>query len=205
MPTLWELPTRSSSSWRRKPAADAPPAPLNMDDDDDEECRGDVSFEDVAFTYPARPETEVLRGVSFRAAPGEVVALVGPSGSGKSSALALLQNFYAPSRGAVLLDGRPVTARSHAWLHRRHGDGRPLRARQCSSPTVDFAEQNRRVPAGGESLPSDEKGRTEVPAGARAANAVSVKSSMSCPKRRRRRSASGELSRRLSGGQKQGV
>ena len=57
----------------------------------------------VAFTYPARPETEVLRGVSFRAAPGEVVALVGPSGSGKSSALALLQNFYAPSRGKVLL------------------------------------------------------------------------------------------------------
>ena len=103
----------------RKPAADAPPAPLRMDADDDAPCRGDVCFEDVAFTYPARPDTEVLRGVSFRAAPGEVLALVGPSGSGKSSALALLQNFYSPSRGRVLLDGQPVMARSHAWLHKR--------------------------------------------------------------------------------------
>ena len=59
----------------------------------------------------------MLRGVSFAATPGQVVALVGPSGSGKSSALALLQNFYSPERGSVRLDGRAVASYSHAALH----------------------------------------------------------------------------------------
>eukprot|EP00629_Pelagomonadales_sp_RCC1024_P005862 CAMPEP_0119269954 /NCGR_PEP_ID=MMETSP1329-20130426/7143_1 /TAXON_ID=114041 /ORGANISM="Genus nov. species nov., Strain RCC1024" /LENGTH=790 /DNA_ID=CAMNT_0007269957 /DNA_START=145 /DNA_END=2514 /DNA_ORIENTATION=+ len=102
----------------RKPSAEAPPAPLSGDPGAGG-CAGDVSFEDVAFAYPCRPDTEVLKGVSFRAKPGQVVALVGPSGSGKSSCLALLQNFYAPARGRVLLDGASVAARPHAWLHAR--------------------------------------------------------------------------------------
>ena len=55
--------------------------------------------------------------MSFDCAPGSVVALVGPSGSGKSSCLALLQHFYAPTAGRVLLDGVPVADRDHDWLH----------------------------------------------------------------------------------------
>ena len=100
----------------RKPGADAPPAPLSKKLAD-APCAGEVRFEDVHFTYPARPDAPVLRGVSFACAPGSVVALVGPSGSGKSSCLALLQHFYAPTKGRVLLDGDDVGSRDHAWLH----------------------------------------------------------------------------------------
>ncbi len=82
-------------------AVDAPP------------FRGEVAFEHVTFGYePGRP---VLRDVSFKAKPGEIVALVGPSGAGKSSALSLLLRLYDPSDGRVRIDGwdaRDVTMAS---------------------------------------------------------------------------------------------
>ena len=59
----------------------------------------------------------VFQNVSFTIQPGEVTALVGPSGSGKSSCVGLLENFYAPKEGQVLLDGRPVQAYEHTYLH----------------------------------------------------------------------------------------
>ncbi|MCS7042335.1 MAG: ABC transporter ATP-binding protein/permease [Bryobacteraceae bacterium] len=65
--------------------------------------RGEVRFEDVWFSY--EPGKEVLRGVSFSAAPGTVTALVGSSGSGKSTILGLIASFYRPTRGRVLMDG----------------------------------------------------------------------------------------------------
>ena len=58
-----------------------------------------------------------MQGVSFTLRPGEVTALVGPSGSGKSSCVALLENFYPPQQGQVLLDGRPVQIYQHDYLH----------------------------------------------------------------------------------------
>lgn len=65
--------------------------------------RGEVRFEDVWFQY--EEGKEVLRGVSFTAAPGTVTALVGSSGSGKSTILGLIASFYTPTRGRVLVDG----------------------------------------------------------------------------------------------------
>uniref|UniRef100_A0A8C7DEY0 ABC-type oligopeptide transporter ABCB9 n=1 Tax=Oncorhynchus kisutch TaxID=8019 RepID=A0A8C7DEY0_ONCKI len=62
---------------------------------------------------------ECLESVSFTLRPGEVTALVGPSGSGKSSCVGLLENFYAPQQGQVLLDGRPVHTYQHGFLHSR--------------------------------------------------------------------------------------
>lgn len=59
----------------------------------------------------------VLQGVSFTLRPGKVTALVGPSGSGKSSCVSLLENFYVPQRGQVLLDGKPVQTLRHDYLH----------------------------------------------------------------------------------------
>ncbi|XP_008415514.1 ABC-type oligopeptide transporter ABCB9 isoform X2 [Poecilia reticulata] len=80
-------------------------------------CTGLVEFKDITFAYPTRPETDVLKGVSFTLRPGEVTALVGPSGSGKSSCVSLLENFYLPQGGQVLLDGKPVNEFQHDYLH----------------------------------------------------------------------------------------
>ncbi|XP_029534366.1 ABC-type oligopeptide transporter ABCB9-like [Oncorhynchus nerka] len=80
-------------------------------------CKGLVEFKDVTFSYPTRPETEILKSVSFTLRPGEVTALVGPSGSGKSSCVGLLENFYPPQQGQVLLDGRQVHTYQHDLLH----------------------------------------------------------------------------------------
>lgn len=55
--------------------------------------------------------------MSFTLRPGELTALVGPSGSGKSSCVSLLENFYQPQEGQVLLDGRPVNTLRHDYLH----------------------------------------------------------------------------------------
>ncbi|MGF1446087.1 MAG: ABC transporter transmembrane domain-containing protein [Pikeienuella sp.] len=81
--------------------------------------RGEIVFEDVAFVYESRPDTPALDGVSFRVAPGEKVALVGPSGAGKTTVLQLLQRFYDPTRGRILLDGVPVNAMRTADLRSR--------------------------------------------------------------------------------------
>jgi ABC-type multidrug transport system fused ATPase/permease subunit len=71
--------------------------------------RGDVAFERVTFAYPARPEVEVLRHLSFSVEAGKVVALVGPSGAGKSTIAALLLRFYDPQQGRILFDGRAAS------------------------------------------------------------------------------------------------
>ncbi len=67
--------------------------------------RGEIAFQDVTFRYPARPETSALNGVSLHVRPGETVALVGPSGAGKTTILQLLMRFYDPQSGRITLDG----------------------------------------------------------------------------------------------------
>uniref|UniRef100_A0A8C0I6P9 ABC-type oligopeptide transporter ABCB9 n=1 Tax=Balaenoptera musculus TaxID=9771 RepID=A0A8C0I6P9_BALMU len=79
---------------------------------------GRVDFENVTFTYRTRPHTQVLQNVSFSLSPGKVTALVGPSGSGKSSCVNILENFYPLEGGRVLLDGKPISAYDHKYLHR---------------------------------------------------------------------------------------
>jgi ATP-binding cassette subfamily B protein len=67
--------------------------------------RGEIVFDEVTFHYPSRPEVSALNKVTLRVAPGETVALVGPSGAGKTTILQLLMRFYDPQEGAVRLDG----------------------------------------------------------------------------------------------------
>ncbi|KAH8055043.1 ATPase [Aureococcus anophagefferens] len=71
-------------------------------------ARGAVAFDDVSFSYPARPDEAVLRGVSLAVRPGEKVALVGESGSGKSTLARLALRQYEASSGVVSLDGDDV-------------------------------------------------------------------------------------------------
>jgi ABC transporter fused permease/ATP-binding protein len=78
-----------------------PPAPSTLP-----RLRGDVVFENVHFTYPARPGVEVLQAINFAASSGQRIALVGPSGAGKSTLISLLLRLYDPSKGRLLIDGR---------------------------------------------------------------------------------------------------
>jgi ATP-binding cassette subfamily B protein len=124
-----------------------------------EPARGEIRFEDVTFTYESRPESPALEGVGFTVAPGETVALVGPSGAGKTTVLQLLLRFYDPQRGQVLLDGVPVNAMRT----------RDLRSRLSLVPQepVIFADTARANIRFGRPEASDE----EVEAAARAAAA----------------------------------
>ena len=131
-----------------------------------------------------------LRGVDLVIERGEYVAIMGPSGSGKSSALALLQNFYKPSRGKVLLDGRPVTARSHAWLHRRI-------AMVGQEPVLFARSIAANVAYGLRTAPSDAK----IAECLRAANAASFIDELP----EKADTEVGERGAALSGGQKQRV
>jgi len=75
------------------------PVPLPMP------AKGAISFENVTFHYPSRPESSALEGVDLTIAPGETVALVGPSGAGKTTVIQLIQRFWDPETGRVSIDG----------------------------------------------------------------------------------------------------
>lgn len=70
--------------------------------------RGAVEFDSVTFAYPASPDRDVLKGLSFSAKPGETIAIVGPSGAGKSTLFSLLLRYYDPKSGAIRLDGTDI-------------------------------------------------------------------------------------------------
>jgi ATP-binding cassette subfamily B protein len=82
---------------------------------------GRVAFEHVTFRYPARPDTSALADFSLTVAPGETVALVGPSGAGKTTVLQLLLRFYDPALGVIRLDGVNIAQADPADLRRRIG------------------------------------------------------------------------------------
>nr|WP_246707861.1 ABC transporter transmembrane domain-containing protein [Ensifer oleiphilus] len=85
---------------------------------------GAISFGDVYFAYPARPDYKSLNGLSFAIKPGETVAIVGPSGAGKSTVFSMLLRFYDPAKGAVTVDGVDI----------RTVDPKDLRARLAIVP-----------------------------------------------------------------------
>ncbi|KAJ7166952.1 P-loop containing nucleoside triphosphate hydrolase protein [Mycena filopes] len=84
------------------------PPPANADKDRQEKAMGHLKFDDVHFEYPTRAAIRVLRGLSFEARPGEYVALVGASGSGKSTIIQLIERFYEPGSGRINLDGAAI-------------------------------------------------------------------------------------------------
>lgn len=74
-----------------------------------EDIKGNIEFSNVQFRYPTRPEVPVLRGLDLTINAGQYVALVGASGCGKSTTISLIEEFYRPNAGRILLDGRDIT------------------------------------------------------------------------------------------------
>jgi ATP-binding cassette subfamily B (MDR/TAP) protein 9 len=83
-----------------------------------ETCKGAIVLRNVSMEYPARPERTILENMNLTIPSGSVVALVGSSGSGKSSVVSLIQHLYDASSGEVLIDGIPVHEFSPDWLYR---------------------------------------------------------------------------------------
>ena len=82
---------------------------------------GRIEFDRVGFRYPARPDTAALADFSLTVEPGEMVALVGPSGAGKTTVLQLLLRFYDPQSGAIRVDGTNIAAADPTALRQRIG------------------------------------------------------------------------------------
>ncbi|KAF6030482.1 ABCB1 [Bugula neritina] len=84
-------------------------------------CEGKVEFSDVKFSYPSRESVQVLKGLNFTIKTGETLALVGASGCGKSTSVALLERFYDPTSGSVAIDGNNIRSLNVQWLRKNLG------------------------------------------------------------------------------------
>ena len=167
------------------PDVAAPRAPAAMPSP----ARGAISFEKVVFRYPSRPGDPALDGVDLEVAPGERVALVGPSGAGKTTLFQLLLRFYDPDSGVVRIDGAPL----------RRADPRDVRARIAvvpQEPAVFSANAWENIRYG-----RPEAGDAEVRAAARAAAAAEFLDALP----QGFDSFLGEKGVRLSGGQRQRI
>ncbi|XP_064091932.1 ATP-dependent translocase ABCB1-like isoform X2 [Macrobrachium nipponense] len=82
---------------------------------------GTIEMKNIVFNYPSRPDVPILQGASFNVEPGQTVALVGASGCGKSTCIQLIQRFYDPLSGTVLLDGEDIRQLNIGWLRDQIG------------------------------------------------------------------------------------
>ncbi len=168
-----------------EPGIAAPASPIALP----EPARGQISFDNISFSYPTRPETDALQNFTLKVSPGETVAVVGPSGAGKSTLFQLAQRFYDPQSGSVRIDGVALPS----------ADPADIRERMALVPqdTVLFAATARDNLRYGAWDASDE----EIWTAARAANAERFLRDLP----EGLDSYMGEAGTRLSGGQRQRV
>ena len=83
--------------------------------------RGPIRFENVTFSYPTRPAVKIFKGLDFEVPQGTNVAIVGPSGGGKSTIASLLLRFYDPTEGRILINGNDVAQMNAKSLRRKIG------------------------------------------------------------------------------------
>jgi len=85
------------------------------------QLEGTIELQQVHFSYPSRPDQLVLSGLNLKLNPGTVVALVGPSGAGKTTIANLIEVFYYPQKGTIFLDGRNLRDYDPRWVHDQVG------------------------------------------------------------------------------------
>ncbi|MCR4267243.1 ABC transporter transmembrane domain-containing protein [Nitratireductor sp. ZSWI3] len=176
---------RMSELLAEEPVIAAPAAPIALP----EPARGAVAFEAVSFAYPARPDRSALHGLSLTIEPGETVAIVGPSGAGKTTVFSLLLRYYDPDQGRILVDG----------IDARTADPQALRSRMAIVPqdvTIFAASAAENIAFG-----RPEASRAEIEAAARAALAHDFISELA----QGYDTQVGERGVMLSGGQRQRV
>lgn len=89
---------------------------LSQEGDKISDFKGDIQFRGVRFAYPSRANVEILHSLNLDIPADQTTALVGASGSGKSTIFGLLERWYMPSAGSITLDGRPVESLNLQWL-----------------------------------------------------------------------------------------
>lgn len=82
---------------------------------------GHIQFKDVCFSYPSRPDVVIFNNFNIDIPSGKIVALVGGSGSGKSTVISLIERFYEPLSGQILLDGNNIRELDLKWLRQQIG------------------------------------------------------------------------------------
>ncbi|EEE64580.1 hypothetical protein OsJ_19432 [Oryza sativa Japonica Group] len=152
--------------------------------------KGDIEFTHISFRYPSRPDVQIFSDFTLSIPSGKTVALVGQSGSGKSTAIALLERFYDPDSGVILLDGVEIKKLEISWLRDQMG--------LVSQEPVLFNDTIRANIAYGK---NEEVTEEEIVAAAKAANAHEFISSMP----EGYSTSVGERGTQLSGGQKQRI
>ncbi|KAK2584731.1 hypothetical protein KPH14_007064 [Odynerus spinipes] len=130
----------------RVPEISSPPGSEGKDLD--WKADGLIQFSKVEFHYPTRPEMQILRGLNLIVKPGQMVALVGQSGCGKSTCIQLLQRLYDPLSGTITLDRRDISSVSLAALRSQLGvvGQEPVLFDRTIAENIAYGDNSRRVP-----------------------------------------------------------
>ncbi|XP_009947117.1 PREDICTED: multidrug resistance protein 3-like, partial [Leptosomus discolor] len=152
---------------------------------------GNITFNNVAFNYPTRPEAKVLQGLNLSVEKGQTLALVGSSGCGKSTVVQLLERFYDPLSGEMLLDGQNAKTLNIQWLRAQIGivSQEPILFDCTIAENIAYGDNSREVSC------------EEIVSAAKEANIHSFIESL--PKKYSTRV--GDKGTQLSGGQKQRI
>uniref|UniRef100_A0A7N8X5Y4 ATP-binding cassette, sub-family B (MDR/TAP), member 4 n=1 Tax=Mastacembelus armatus TaxID=205130 RepID=A0A7N8X5Y4_9TELE len=164
---------------------------LSQEGETPDKFDGNVYFEDVKFNYPSRPDVTILQGLNFKVKKGETLALVGSSGCGKSTTIQLLERFYDPKEGRVVLDNMNIQQLNIHWLRAQIGivSQEPVLFDCTLAENIAYGDNSRTVTM------------EEIEAAARAANIHNFIYTLP----QKYNTQAGDKGTQLSGGQKQRI